>query len=261
MYPEFETEISYNYLKGVIKELNEPICILGGWAVFFHVNKNFKKAQGRNYLGSRDIDLGFHLNKNMSIEEMKNSSLALSLDILQNRLNFKPISFRLLKEIHTETKEELKDSRIIPSHFIFPLYVDILVDFIPNKFKQVFHFQPADEPLLRFAFQNSKYREELKQFNKILLLPKPELLLATKINSIKQRDKEDKKIKDLCDIFALLWYSGGIPRALRNKVVKLIPEKKIKENLSKINDDDYKTAGNQLNHNFQEVRRVVELLI
>src|SRR3989344_950920 len=167
MYPELETETSYKYLKEVIKELHEPICILGGWAVFFHVNKGFKKAQGRDYLGSRDIDLGFHLNKNATIEEMKNSSLALSLDVLQNKLNFKPISFRLLKEIHTETKEEIIDSRRIPSHFIFPMYIDVLVDFIPRKFKETFHFQPADEPLLRFAFQNPVYRDELKQFNKM----------------------------------------------------------------------------------------------
>ncbi len=47
MYKEFETRTSYNYLKEVIKNLNEPICILGGWAVFFHVNEKFEKAQDK----------------------------------------------------------------------------------------------------------------------------------------------------------------------------------------------------------------------
>ena len=60
MYQEFETRTSYNYLQKVISVLQEPVCILGGWAVFLQVNKNFQKAQGRPYLGSRDIDLGFH---------------------------------------------------------------------------------------------------------------------------------------------------------------------------------------------------------
>ena len=89
MYPEFETRTSYKYLQKVISALEEPICIIGGWAVFFHVNKSFQKAQGRPYLGSRDIDLGFHLDNNATIEQMKNSSLAKSIDILEKELRFK----------------------------------------------------------------------------------------------------------------------------------------------------------------------------
>jgi len=158
MYLEFETKTSYKYLQEVIKALQEPICILGGWAVFFHVNKNFQKAQGRPYLGSRDIDLGFHLDKNSTIEEMKKSALAKSLEILQNKLKFKSISFRLLKEIHTETQEEISENQIIPSHFIFPMYIDPLVDNIPKNFKEVFKYQPADEPLLNHAFNNKEQR-------------------------------------------------------------------------------------------------------
>src|SRR3989344_7318636 len=154
MYLEFETKTSYNYLKHVISALEEPICILGGWAVFLHVNKNFQKAQGRPYLGSRDIDIGFHLDKKATVEQMKNSSLAKSLDILQNNLKFKSVSFRLLKEVHTETEEEIREGKIIPAHFIFPMYVDVIVDNIPVKFREVFHFQPADEPLLHFAFED-----------------------------------------------------------------------------------------------------------
>ena len=43
MYKDVETETSYKYLKTVLSELKEPICILGGWAVFFTVNKNYQK--------------------------------------------------------------------------------------------------------------------------------------------------------------------------------------------------------------------------
>src|SRR3990167_9946262 len=153
MYLEFETKTSYKYLQEVIKALQEPICIMGGWAVFFHVNKNFQKAQGRPYLGSRDIDLGFHLDKNATVEQMKKSALSKSLDVLQNKLKFKSVSFRLLKEIHTETEEEIGEGKVIPAHFIFPMYVDVLVDDVPAKFGDVFHFHPADEPLLRFVFE------------------------------------------------------------------------------------------------------------
>ncbi len=260
MYLEFETRTSYKYLKQVISALEEPICILGGWAVFLHVNKNFQKAQGRPYLGSRDIDLGFHLDKNATVEQMKNSALAKSLNILQNKLKFKSVSFRLLKEVHTETEEEIEEGKIIPAHFIFPMYVDVLVDNIPAKFRDFFHFQPADEPLLRFAFEDGKYREELKEFNKRLWLPKPELLLATKLNAIQMRDKEHKKIKDLCDIFALLWYSKEKPQELGKKVTQFLPSKNILKIISTIDEADYQKASIQLNHTPQEIKRIIELL-
>lgn len=260
MYLKFETRTSYKYLKQVISALEEPICILGGWAVFLHVDKNFQKAQGRPYLGSRDIDLGFHLDKNATVEQMKHSALAKSLDILQNKLNFKSVSFRLLKEVHTETEEEIEEGKIIPAHFIFPMYVDVLVDNIPAKFKDVFHFQPADEPLLRFAFEDGKYREELKEYGKKLWLPKPELLLATKLNALKMRDKEHKKIKDICDIFALLWYSKEKPQELKKKVTQFLPSKNILKTISIINEADYQKASVQLNHVPQEIKRVIDLL-
>jgi hypothetical protein len=261
MYLEFETRTSYKYLKQVISALEEPICILGGWAVFLHVNKNFQKAQGRPYLGSRDIDLGFNLDKNATVEQMKNSALAKSLDVLQNKLKFKSVSFRLLKEIHTETEEEIEEGKIIPAHFIFPMYVDVLVDNIPAKFKEVFRFQPADEPLLRFAFEDGKYRKELKEFNKRLLLPKPELLLATKFNALKHRDKEHKKIKDICDIFALLWYTEEKPEALREKIRSFISHQSLSKSIKSIDGSDYQKAANQLNHSPIEIRRVVEILL
>lgn len=260
MYPEFETKTSYKYLQQVISALEEPVCILGGWAVFLHVNKNFQKVQGRPYLGSRDVDLGFHFDKNATVAQMKNSALSKSLDILQNKLHFQSVSFRLLKEIHTETKEEIGEGKIIPAHFIFPMYVDVLVDNIPKQFKEVFHFQPADEPLLRFVFEDGKHREELKEFNRKLWLPKPELLLATKFNALKHRDKEHKKIKDLCDIFALLWYSQEKPQDLQQKVLQFMELQKIRKIIKIINQEDYQKASAQLNHTPEEIKRVIELM-
>ena len=93
MYKEMETRTSYKYLQEVIKSLQEPICILGGWAIFFHVNNQFQKRQGKPYLGSRDIDLGFHAQE----KGLENSSLVQTTTILQEKLGFKPLSFRLSK--------------------------------------------------------------------------------------------------------------------------------------------------------------------
>lgn len=41
VYETHEIEISYRYLKTVVSRLEEPICLIGGWAVYHHVNKNF----------------------------------------------------------------------------------------------------------------------------------------------------------------------------------------------------------------------------
>jgi hypothetical protein len=174
MYEPYEIDISYKYLKTVVGRLEEPICLIGGWAVFQNVNKNFKKATGRDYIGSRDIDLGFHFETDWSEKDMHESTFAKSLQIIEEDLGFMPVGFRYLKEFHIETEQELSndEAKTTPQHFVFPLYIDPVVDTIHPK-----------------------------------LLPKPHVLLATKLNSVIGRDKEHKRLKDIADIFALLWFS------------------------------------------------------
>jgi len=251
MYKEFETRTSYKYLKEVIKSLNEPICILGGWAVFFHINMRYEKVQGRPYLGSRDIDLGFN-----TTGDLKKSALSQAIKTLTEKLNFKPLSFRLVKEIHTETEEEIKD-KTVPTHFIFPMYVDLITDCIPNDFRKIFGFTPIDEPLLRRVFEKREFII-MKGFGKKLLLPKLELLLAMKVNSVPNRDREHKKIKDICDIFALAWYSdikiGEI------NLAKYASEKNLKKCLKSITDKDFEKAAAQIGHDKGELKRIIDII-
>jgi len=88
------------------------------------------------------------------------------------------------------------------------MFIDPIVDYIHPSFQKILRFNPADEPLLTPVFLNNKYRRELQQFNKLLWLPSPEILLATKMKSVPNRTKDEKLIKDICDIYALSWYSG-----------------------------------------------------
>ncbi len=253
MYKEFETRTSYKYLKEVINNLEEPICILGGWAVFFHVNNRFEKAQGRPYLGSRDIDLGFQMKANL-----KQTTLAQTIKILKERLNFKPLSFRLMKEIHTETEEELKKGETVPAHFIFPMYVDLIVDSIPDNFKNAFGFSPIDEPLLKQVFENKEFII-VAEFKRKLLLPTPKVLLGMKINSLPNRDKDHKRIKDICDIFALLWYTDiGLEKV---NLGDYASKKAIRKVVQTINNQDYEKAAAQIGHSADEIKRVISLLL
>ncbi len=252
MYKEFETRTSFNYLKEVIRNLNEPICILGGWAIFFHVNNKFEKAQGMAYLGSRDIDLGFNITG-----DLKNSALSQAISILTKKLNFKPLSFRLMKEVHTETEEEIKDGKIVPAHFIFPMYVDLIVDSIPNNFRKIFGFNPIDEPLLKTAFKEREFIIK-KEFGKNLVLPNPVLLLAMKAISLPNRDKEHKKIKDICDMFALAWYTDiNIEEA---SLTRYISKNAIGKCLNSITDKDFEKGVSQIGHGKDELERVFNII-
>ena len=253
MYKEFETRTSYKYLKEVINNLKEPICIVGGWAVFFHVNERFREAQGRPYLGSRDIDLGFNISS-----DLKQSTLAQTIDILTEKLKFKPLGFRLVKEIHTETEEEIGEGEIVPTHFIFPIYIDLIVDKIPSDFRKIFGFGPIDEPLLKFVFEKKDY-VFMREFEKKLLLPRPELLLAMKINSLPGRDKEHKRIKDICDIFALVWYTNLNLKKVN--ILQYLKKSSLKKCSKILNKEDYLKASAQIGHNVEELKRVFDILL
>jgi len=210
MYDDMEVRISGKYLAEVLATIDEPIVVLGGWAVRFLVNDRYKENTGRDYLGSRDIDLGFHI-----ISDLENSAFAKALNTLEKDLGFSNQSFRLFKETHSETGEDLTpaDAKKLPSHMIFPMYVDLIVDTIPPGFKAKFGFSPIDEPLIAPIFADEKNRIVREEFGKTLWLPSAALMLAMKIRSHPARDKEHKRVKDVCDISALLLF-GSIPDGL-----------------------------------------------
>lgn len=208
MYEETEIDISRKYLAEVIASIDEPIVVLGGWAVRFLVNERYQENTGREYLGSRDIDLGFQI----SGTDMEDTAFAKALRKLEQDLGFKPVSFRLFKEIHSETGKELstEEARNLPPYLIFPMYVDLIVDTITPEFKEHFRFTPIDEPLVVPIFADEENRVERKEFGKTIWLPTTELMLAMKMKSHPNRDKDNKKVKDMCDIGALLLF-GSLP--------------------------------------------------
>ena len=210
MYDKAETDISWEHLREVIENLDEPVVIMGGWAVYFLVNEGYKGNTGRNYIGSRDIDLGFHIG-----EDLENSALYLTYRKLTNDLDFRPLSFgRLFKEMNRNTGCTLDPelAKKIPPYDIFPVYIDLIVDQITPAFTEHFGFTPIDEDLLQPIFQNANNRTEREEFNRRLWLPSPDLLLSMKVKSHPNRDKEHKRIKDLSDIVALVLYTGAYPK-------------------------------------------------
>ncbi len=80
-----------------------------------------------------------------------------------------------------------------------------------------------------------------------------------KINSLPDRDKEHKRIKDLCDIFALAWYAGLNPEKI--DLLKYVKKTKLKKCSQTLKKEDYEKAGVQLGHDAQEVKRIFDILL
>jgi len=203
MYDARETKISLAYLRNVVALLDEPICIIGGWAVYFTVNQRYRQATGRDYLGSRDIDLGF----------ANTTTMKAAIQALETQ-GFRALAFRWWKEIDYETGDELsiEEAKQRPNHTIFPLYVDLIISKTSNLIRKELGFAPIDEPLLEEVFRSDATR--IEGFGRKLLLPSPEVLLATKLQSHNDREKQHKRVKDLCDIIALLLYAGKAVHSL-----------------------------------------------
>jgi hypothetical protein len=158
LYQPTETKTSQKQLQTIFKQLKGEACLLGGWAVYYLVNKNFEKATGRKYIGSRDIDLGFHINKEWNKEQLRNSEFATTIKTIEE-IGFKSVSFRIVKDSNIDNGKELtpEESAKLPMYQIFQLFIDPIVDYIHPKIKTLLGLVPIDEPLLSLVFQENIY--------------------------------------------------------------------------------------------------------
>lgn len=217
MYDSRETDLSWAYLQEVIRAVQEPIVLLGGWSVYFLVNDKYKEFTGREYIGSRDVDLGFGLED----REIAGSPFVQCYETLTSKLGFIPQSYRLFKQVHAETGKLLgqEDAKDVPLHLISTIYVDMIVDSIPIGFQEKLGFTPIDEPLLKPILKHERNRMVLKVFGKAIWIPTPDMLIATKVKAYPNRDKEHKRLKDACDIVALLLFTQGINKEKLNEIL------------------------------------------
>lgn len=257
LYEDFETEASRKNLTTVFSKVNKPFCLLGGWAVYLTVNKNYKKIHGRNYHGSRDIDLGFHFSGKESPDELINSALNQSIVALK-KIGFKSAGFRLIQQCSRDTGEIASPEQIknMQPHDILDLYVDLIVDHIPANIHDVLGITPVDEILLETVFTDGD-RVFADEFDGNVFLPTPAILLATKLISVPRRDIEHKKWKDIADIYALLWHSGIQLDDLKTNVLKFISEDEINRSFLGINDVDYDRIATAIEIDVAEIKNTI----
>ena len=255
-----ETDLSYSYLRKILVDNKLDAVLIGGWAVYLLVNSEFRRRNGFNYVGSRDIDIGFRLEPDWDKETLMESEFASALRKLKN-LGFKPVSFRQQISYDYETLEILTgaDLRNKPEHEIFRLYVDMVVNVIPECFEEAFGFTPVDEPLLDLAFHQGKDHTVFIDDAGVRTV-KSEVLLAMKLNSLPNRTRDDKRLKDISDIYALSWYSGTRFNVIKHKLYGFYPREMVREVISSITDGEYSSVSGFINVPKEEIITVLSNL-
>lgn len=189
MYDPLETELSFDYLKRIVEKCkNKKIrfAILGGWAVFFYVNEEYRRAFGVDYIKSRDIDIFVDAK-----DENKFNSVIKELGFEKGEYHFR---YKLVYD--RENKKLLSIEEAKKKH-LYNL-INIFLDVFSNKKTKIIGSWVLD------VFKKIKVKE-VDSISVIGL----NSLLKSKCISFFEREKLDKEFKDACDLYVLLIYAKG----------------------------------------------------
>lgn len=261
------TDYSKRELSMVLSSVKSPSTLIGGWAVYFHVNKGFEDRHARDYIGSRDIDLGVHVDPKWDKDELENSPVGVTLKSIETDLGYLKSRFGFVKYFERETGEQIseEESKELPLFEIFPVYIDIIPDTGElDAFRRLFGFEPPSETLLGQAFDNGK-NDSLERYvdwdtSVFSTLCDAELLAAMKIRSIPGRDKEHKRVKDICDLHALLWYKKDINEMV-DGIKKLISKEDLTRLRKNIDEELFMVASNLIGVNMETLKGSIQRLI
>jgi hypothetical protein len=206
------TELSEQELHAVFEAVEPPVCLLGGWAVHLHVTPGFHSEHGREYIGSRDIDIGVHVDASWTGEDFSETPVGDSISAIED-LGYTKSRFGFVQHFLRDSQDRISEAKASEHsiHEVFQVYVDVIPDTTElDGFRDVFGFKPPAEPLLAPVFEDDKGRQLAEYVSwspsAEKLIVSPEILAAMKIRSLPDRDKSHKRVKDVADLHALLWY-------------------------------------------------------
>jgi hypothetical protein len=261
LYDRVEYESALTALKEIVTQLPEPFVLIGGWGVYVTVNDSFTNEHGAQYLGSRDIDVCFQVDPDCSESDLRTCTFSQALTVIQS-IGYSPDgSFRYCKIIKRDTGEVITEdvAQKFGMYDLFYLYIDVMVDNIHPKQKDIFGFDVLDEPIIRRVFKESTAVAVILDGVE-LLIPSPVTLLATKLVSIQNRTKDDKLTKDACDIYAILWHSPISYREILEEIHHQYP-KECRAGFDAITNEVSKNAARHLGIDVERYRGVIKGLI
>lgn len=197
-----------------------PICVCGGWAVYYTINDIFKKKKNREYIGSQDIDIGFSLKPMLTKSELESTNLFKIIEVLESN-GYKPEGFRYKRDV---TLKEIGLKESAEENKTFTLHVDILVNSYPPSLNDLYPNCFFEVPLIEQVYNTTKNQVKISSINN-LFIPTREIIIAMKIHSLPTRGNiHHKMVKDLCDLYGLLWYSAGSLDETIRKASKFLEE-------------------------------------
>lgn len=203
MYDEMETELSSKYIEKLNEQCKDMnFAILGGWATFFYVNPEYRRAFGSDYLKSRDIDVFI-----AARDERKFAAVIKSMGFEKSSYFFR---YKLICNRETASAVSEEAAKGMPIHDLIEVLLDVFSD---RKTRTIGSWSMH---LLKSAINR-----DMGGFRVIGI----KTLLAMKCFSFFDREALDKEFKDACDIYALLNYSGkrmrltkGIAKAIEKTI-------------------------------------------
>lgn len=232
------------------------ICVCGGWAVYFIVNDYFKEQKDTNYLGSQDIDIGFSLKPMMGKTELESTNLFKMLDILEKN-EYEPSMFGYKKEIPFENTDLSEDE---DEEKTFTLYVDIIVNSYPQSYQDIHKNNFFEVPLIENIYNDKKYQIRIPRISKYLFIPTREMMIAMTIVSLSSREKHHKIVKDLCDLYTLIWSADKSPYKIIDEIIELLEPNSFKQLKEKINNNLMEECENYLSEPEGSINTVISLL-
>jgi hypothetical protein len=224
-------------------------------------------GHNRSYIGSRDVDLGIHVDPSWSTDELQTAPVATTLDRIENDLGYSRGRFGFYQQFHRDTGDRLDDTtaRDQPAHNVFRVDIDIIPDTTAlDGFQDTFGFRPPAEPLLEPVFETD-VGEPLAEYvdwenpPEALIAP-AELLAAMKVRAFPDRDKSHKQLKDLADLHALLWYVTDYAD-IRSAVRARLTDEDITTFESMTSDDLYDRTAGLIEVDSTIVRQSIERLL
>lgn len=266
-YAETVTALSEGELQTVLAAAEPPVCLLGGWAVHLVVTTGFQAVHDRAYIGSRDIDLGVQVDPTGEADDLLGSPVATTLSRIETDVGYCRGRFGFYQQFHRETGERLTDAaaRDQPAHTIFRVDVDIIPDTTAlDAFQDAFGFRPPAEPLLAPVFSDGA-GEPLGEYvdweapGEVLIAPAT-VLAAMKVRAFPEREKSHKRLKDLADLHALLWYVTDYDE-IRPAVRDRLTEAELAAVASMTTDDLYERTARLIEVDPTILRQSIERLL
>jgi hypothetical protein len=210
IYDPLETEASKKVLVELLDELqlNESFGLVGGWAVHSLVGEEFLRATGREFPMSRDIDFFIDCSGDFPREFAR----------AVRKVGFVPggYKFRYTLVLDRDSMGKLSEHEAGRRQTFELIYV--FLDVLGNKESGELGVWP-NEIVGRII--KEKAVKAVTIGGRRVLVPKEDLLLMLKTEAFLHRETREKKMKDACDIYGLLFYSPVKVPELRREPWKL----------------------------------------